>query len=135
VAPRPLATASAQVWLDKRSLWIKQRGQLERLFNRLRFQMTHPGGSSSGVRWMPLARWVGWPESSLSTLAYVIMRESSGRQNALNTSSACAGLLQMHPGWYHGHWGYPSFNPFDPEQNLKAGLWVWKRQGWRPWAL
>lgn len=90
--------------------------------------MKHPGGSSNGVRWMPLARWVGWPEYTLSTLAYIIMRESSGRARALNPSSGCAGLLQIHP--CHG-----VANAFDPEVNLRAGLRLYRQSGWAPWAM
>jgi soluble lytic murein transglycosylase-like protein len=62
------------------------------------------------------------------------MRESSGRQNAYNASSACAGLLQLHPGWYRGHWGVPAGDPFDPEYNLRTGRIIWGRCGWSPWA-
>ncbi len=134
VAQRPLCEDSAQVWLERRSLWIKQRKQLERLTTRLRYQMTHPGGSSNGVRWKPLMRWVGWPEYHLPTLTRIVMRESSGRPNALNPSSGAAGLLQFMPQWYRGYWGHPPFNPFDPETNLRVGWWLYQRQGWSPWA-
>lgn len=135
VARRPLVTASAQVWINKRNVWIKQRAQLDRLFKRLRTRMIHPGGSSNGVRWKPLARWVGWPKSTLPNLTYIIMRESSGRQNALNPSSNCAGLLQLHPGWYRGWWGMKAGNPFNPEYNLRTGYLIWRKCGWSPWAL
>ena len=80
-------------------------------------------------------RYVGFPEYILSTFAAVIARESSGRERALNGSSGAAGLCQFMPPWYHGQWGYPAFNPFDAEQNLTAALWLWKRQGMRPWSL
>ena len=90
--------------------------------------MKHPGGTSNGVRWMPLARWVGWPQYTLGTLAYIIMRESSGRARALNSSSGCAGLLQIHP--CHG-----VANVFDPLVNLKAGLRLYRASGWAPWAM
>jgi hypothetical protein len=96
--------------------------------------MRHPGGSSNGVRWLPLARWVGWPASALGTLAMVIMRESSGRERAVNPSSGCAGLLQFQPAWFRGQWGYPAFDVFDAEQTLRAGLHIWREQGWSPWA-
>lgn len=96
-------------------------------------KMRRPGGSGV-ARWMPLARWVGWPEYTLGTLSAIIYRESSGRPRALNPSGA-AGLLQTMPGWYRGQWGIPAFNPFDPEQNLRAGYLIWSRSGWQPWAL
>jgi hypothetical protein len=135
VSKRPPRAESAVVWLDAREQWIRERARLERLFRRLREKMVHPGGSSNGVRWKPLMRHVGFPEYILSTFAAIIYRESSGRQNALNASSGAAGLLQFMPQWYRGQWGYPAFNPFDPEQNLRAGYWVWRRQGLEPWAL
>ena len=91
-------------------------------------RMRKPGGTSSGARWLPLARWVGWPEHTLSHLAYIIMRESSGRTTALNPSSLCSGLLQIHP--CHG-----VARPFDPEVNLRAGLRLYRSSGWAPWAL
>ena len=96
--------------------------------------MKHPGGSSSGVRWLPLARHVGWPAGALQTLAYVITRESSGRQYAHNPSGA-SGLLQLMPGWFTGAWGIPAGNPYDPEYNLRSGLLIWQRGGWSPWAV
>jgi hypothetical protein len=77
---------------------------------------------------MPLARHVGWPEYTLGQLASIIYRESSGRERALNPSGA-AGLLQFMPGWYRGQWGLPSFDPFEAEQTLHAGLHVWHSQG------
>jgi hypothetical protein len=101
--------------------------------------MKHPGGTSCGARWTPLARWVGWPSSTLSHLAYIITRESSGRERALNASSSCAGLLQLHPGWYRGWWHLSGvrqpFDPFDAETNLHAGYHMWRAQGWAPWSL
>jgi hypothetical protein len=39
------------------------------------------------------------------------------------------------PPWYHGEWGYPAFDPFDPRANLKAGVWLWHREGWNPWSM
>jgi hypothetical protein len=61
--------------------------------------MKHPGGSSNGVRWAPLARWCGWPESALHTLTGMIMCESSGRERAYNGVIGCTGLTQIWPGW------------------------------------
>lgn len=91
--------------------------------------MTHPGGSSSGTRWLPLARYVGWPSVTHSQLAAIIMRESSGRARAYNPSGA-TGLLQIMP----MHVGCPS-RLFDAEYNLTVGLRLYRSSGWQPWRL
>lgn len=68
-------------------------------------------------------------------LFYVLYRESKGSPGVVNGSSGAAGLLQFMPPWYHGEWGYPAFDPFDPRANLKAGVWLWHREGWNPWSM
>lgn len=98
----------------------------------LHHRITHPGGSSNGKRWIPLARYVGWPESTLQTLAYIIMRESSGRAHAYNGVIGCSGLLQIWP----GHVAAANRSRlFDPEYNLRVGLRLWLAQGWSPWRV
>ena len=92
--------------------------------------MRNPGGTSSGTRWGPLALWVGWPRACIPNLVYIIMRESSGRPNAVNSSSGCAGLLQILPSNVSQPWRL-----FDPEYNLRQGLRVYRLAGWSPWAL
>lgn len=128
VGRAPKRSASAEVWTRALRKWKYQRADWQDKIKAGRAKMLKPGGTSSGVRWMPLARWVGWPEHTLSKLAYVIMRESSGRVRALNSSSGCAGLTQLHP--CHG-----VKNPFDPEVNLRAALRLYRASGWQPWAL
>lgn len=103
--------------------------------------MKNPGGPSNGVRWLPLARWLKWPKAALSTLAKVIMRESSGRKKARNSSDH-VGLLQFAYEWAHGIWlihGKPRFfNRADPEETLNAGRDVYEDQGHSflpAWAL
>jgi outer membrane murein-binding lipoprotein Lpp len=92
-------------------------------------------GTSVG-RWLWLSDDVGWKEPQWPTLFMVIDRESGGSPGIVNSQgSGAAGLLQFMPPWYNGQWGYPAFNPFDPRANLKAGLWLWHRNGWSPWAL
>jgi len=115
-------------------LWQREAKRFAVRVGQLVHRMKHPGGSSNGVRWMPLARWVGWPSYTLSNLAYIIMRESSGRENARNPSGA-SGLLQLMPGWWTGQWGVPAGNPFDPEYNLRSGYLMWCKAGWQPWQL
>jgi len=134
VYPAPNRGALKPAWEKARSRWRGQaRGWLQK-YRDGRHAMRNPGGPSCGTRWLVLASWVGWPRSTHSQLAYVINRESSGRAKAYNPSGA-AGLLQMMPGWYRGQWGIPSFNPFDPEENLRAGYRVWRKCGWSPWRL
>jgi len=112
---------------DNKRVALRFRVRIDELHHRL----THPGGSSNGVRWMPLARYLKWPRSALPMLAKVIMRESSGRTMA--TSSAnCRGLTQLHPGWFSGTWAirgkHHAFNAYDPEANLRAALGIWLDQ-------
>ena len=92
--------------------------------------MKAPGGTSSGTRWMPLALWVGWPASTLANLAYIIMRESSGRPTAVNAASGCTGLLQVLRSHVRDPWRLT-----DPEYNLRVGLRLYREAGWAPWSL
>lgn len=128
LAAKPSRDESAAVWLVFMEKVQRQRALFRDKLKRCVWLMKHPGGTSNGVRWLPLARWVGWPEYTLSTLAAIIMRESTGRVRALNQSSGCAGLLQIHP--CHG-----VANVFDPEVNLRAGLRLYRASGWAPWSL
>jgi len=75
-------------------------------------------------------RYVGWSESTLPNLCYIVNRESSGRARALNPSSGCAGLLQILPSNVSQPWRL-----FDPEYNLREGLRLYRVAGWSPWAL
>jgi len=132
---RPPRLASEDVWLSVGHKWQRRSATFQRNYRTLRHRMLHPGGPASGVKWLPLARWVGWPESTLSQLATIIYRESSGRPTAYNPSGA-SGLLQLMPGWYQGdYYNFPNFNPFNPELNLYYGYRGWKVSGWTPWAL
>ena len=105
-------------------------------YGRLYQRMQHPGGSGA-ARWLPLARWCGWPASSLSMLVKVIGRESSGCPTEVN-SSGHAGLLQLAREWYTGVWKLAGkrrhFNPCDPEKNLYWGHVMFRGGGWSAWA-
>jgi len=122
-------------WVAAGLDWKRDAVEYGRRTARLVGKMKHPGGTSSGTRWAPLLRWLRYPESIIPTFVYIIGRESSGRVRAVNPSSGCAGLLQFQPAWYRGQWGYPAFDPFDPEANLRAGLHLWREVGMQPWAL
>jgi len=110
--------------------WRHMRRDFRQRTGRLVARMRCPGGSSNGVRWIPLARHVGWPRYTLSQLAYIIQRESSGRQNAYNGVIGCTGLLQIWPGHVSDPWRLT-----DPEYNLAVGLRLYRSSGWGPWAL
>jgi len=87
------------------------------------WHLEHPGGPASGTKWIPLAKYVGWPASACHTLAGVIWNESSGRPWAYNPSG-CSGLTQLAPCWWRG-----KFNPMDPLANLRCALHIWKSEG------
>jgi len=93
--------------------------------------MKNPGGSSNGVRWLPLARWLHWPSYALSQLASTIMRESSGRERADN-GQGFVGLVQFAWEWAHGVYlihGKPRFfNRSDATETLTAARDVWEDQ-------
>jgi len=91
---------------------------------RLHYQITHPGGSGA-ARWLPLAYYVGWPRSQGANLERCIRLESGGNPRA--TNGTCHGLMQIHE--CHG-----VANVFDPAVNLRAGLRLWRAQGWGPWV-
>ena len=115
-----------EAWSHYRSLTHQYRAELKRL----RHKMTHPGGSSNGVRWKPLMRWTKWPEGTLANLCYIVMRESSGRAAAVNSSSGCTGLLQILRSNVTEPWRLT-----EPEYNLHEGLRLYRICGWSPWAL
>lgn len=134
-AAKPDRAESRARWLATAAGWKLDLDEYRSRTNRLVDRMRAPGGTSSGTRWAPLLRWLRYPESIIPTFVCIIGRESSGRVRAVNPSSGCAGLLQFQPAWYRGQWGYPAFNPFDPEANLRAGLHLWREVGMQPWAL
>lgn len=75
--------------------------------------------------WMPLARHAGWPEPTMPMLERVIRRESGGDPGCV--TGCYVGLLQI--GRYH-----TSCDLTNPYTNLRYGLAMWRRLGWRPWA-
>jgi hypothetical protein len=95
-----------------------------------------------------LARQVGWPDDELDTLVVVALRESNCTPSAHNVNDpngGSYGLLQI-----NGYWCLPNTywpigwlqaqglvdhcaDLFIPENNLKAGLAIWRNSGWAPW--
>ena len=127
---RPDRLAPVHVWESFLGAVHRDHRFCERHLDRCLTRMRSPGGSSSGTRWLPLARWVGWPQSALPHLAYIIQRESSGRPTAVNPSSGCTGLLQILRSHVSDPWRLT-----DPEYNLRVGLRLYRQAGWSPWAL
>jgi soluble lytic murein transglycosylase-like protein len=82
-------------------------------------------------RWVRLARRAGWPWAEFGTLMRIVDAESNGQPAAVNSSSGCAGLLQLHPCWYAGRW---HFDPTIARLNLRYGLRVWRLSGWGAWV-
>lgn len=113
--------------------WHKQRREIHQRWARLMGRMKHPGGTSCGRRWLPLAYWVGWPRSLGSWLAYIMDRESSGRERAYNPVIGCSGLLQIWPGNLHA--GESAADLFHAEFNLRVGLRLYREAGTSPWTL
>ena len=130
--PARLATAPARcepnpAWSAAGKAWKRHAKRCRAAAAAGTAKMRRPGGSGV-ARWMPLARWAGWPAGSLPTLQRVMWRESRGNPLAVNRSSGCAGLLQIHP--CHG-----VANVFDPLVNLRAGLRPYRPAGRQPWAM
>jgi hypothetical protein len=125
---RPLRTADSATWTKAAHRWKAMRHLFRVRTRRLVHKMTHPGGSSNGVRWLPLARWVGWPAGTLHRLAGLIMNESSGRQNADN--GICCSLTQIHRCWagtFRRVIGHPYWRGiFNPEWHLRFALYIYR---------
>lgn len=124
---RPARSASRDAWRAAGRAWKHSRARWERIERRALHRLRCPGGSGA-ARWWPAARYVGWPAGARSTLLYVISRESRGNPRAVNSSSGCAGLLQVHPCHHVA-------NVLDPLANLRAGLRLWRASGWAPWSV
>jgi len=59
----------------------------------------------------------------------VMDAESGGSYLAVNSSSGCAGLLQLAP----CHWS-GQFDPYVPRNNLAYSLKLRRSSGWSPWV-
>lgn len=127
----PARAESEAAWTDARSHYRSLAHQYRAEAKALRHRMTHPGGSSNGVRWKPLARWCGWPEYALGQLAAIMMRESSGRERALSATND-RGLMQINAcnagTWQRVmHCSYWS-HAFVAECNLRFALYLFRLQ-------
>lgn len=64
----------------------------------------------------------------------VMACESNGNPYAENPRSTATGLFQFLRGWWSGAWGYPAFDPFNPEANVKAAAWLFYTDGPHHWV-
>ena len=129
-AQQPDRAESEAVWVGAGVAWRVDARAYGRRTDKLVERMRAPGGTSSGTRWAPLALWVGWSRACIPNLVYIIMRESSGRPTAVNSSSGCTGLLQILRSNVAQPWRLT-----EPEYNLREGLRLYRVCGWSPWAL
>lgn len=130
-SPEPPRSASQAEWLAAGRSWkhrVRPGGPWtyqERTHELVR-RMKRPGGSGA-ARWLPLARWAGWPQAEWQRLIVCIRGESGGRPQARGSAGEI-GLMQIHP-------VHRVRNAQDPLVNLKAGLRLWRARGWRPWTV
>jgi len=98
--------------------------------------------------WWRLAREVGWEETQMLTLDYVIWRESRGQTGAFNPKDPNGGsvcLLQINKFWVKYLRQHNVIKQaedlYDPRTCLKAGLTIYRYGierhgwGWGPWAI
>jgi soluble lytic murein transglycosylase-like protein len=85
-------------------------------------------------RWRPLVEEYFRPEYVDRALR-VMRCESGGNTHAKNRTSTASGLFQALKGWWSGNWGYPPFDPYNPEANIRFAAWL-SRQGatWQAWS-
>lgn len=102
------------------------------------------------VNWANTALSVGWSESDLDTLLYVLYKESRCNHDSHNPSDPATGSYGL--AQINGYWCVPNkYNPtgwlqargvlntctdlYDPAINLQAALLIYQRSGWGPWGL
>lgn len=127
VAPAPLRSASKARWTEAGRRWRTDARRWQAQHKRQLRRIKHPGGT--GVdRWRPLALYARWPRRTWPKLRRTMHKESRGNPRAVNQSTRCAGLLQIHP-------CHRVRNVLDPLVNLRAGLRIYRARGWAPWGL
>jgi hypothetical protein len=129
-SPKPPRSAPEAVWTAALQEWRAKRADLRQRTTRLVYRMKHPGGSSNGRRWIPLALWVGWPRSVVGTLAALIMNESSGIQDNISPTDDW-GLTQLHRSSWAAQFRRVIGTTFEKgsliaEKNLRFALYIWR---------
>jgi len=131
VYPAPQLAATAQEWGKAQRRWTWQTKDWGAKVKAGIAKMRHPGGGGA-ARWWPAARWCAWPEHLKGWFCYVVWRESSARAHAVNSSSGCYGLLQLHP----CHWASKGRAWISDVLNqLRLGWQLYRQYGPSPWAL
>jgi hypothetical protein len=132
--PLPLTPLAGD---DAWRAWGRDCRRLARQFERDRRHdlrlILHPR-LVSAASWRPLILYCGWPRCEAGNVVRCIRAESGGCPRACN--GPCRGLMQLHSCWWHGRW---HFDPFDPWQNVRHGLLLWRlcggpRGGWNQWT-
>ena len=120
------------MWLDAGERWQRQTLRFQRLLGKLVQRMKRPGGPAVAAKWWPAALYEGWNPSLKSWFCYIVQRESSARPQAVNPSSGCYGLMQLHPMHWAQHglaWIRDVFN------QLRLAWKLYREYGAAPWAL
>lgn len=137
-ARRPLRSEPAARWVVAGLEWKRDAVAYRWRTGKLVSRMRHPGGSSNGARWIPLAKWVGWAKGALHNLAWLMMNESSGRERAISATDDW-GLCQFNRPSWAGTFRRIIGVPFEKgaliaEYNLRFALYVYHLQhnSWHP---
>jgi hypothetical protein len=76
-----------------------------------------------------------FPAEHVDAALSVMACESHGDTYAANPRSTARGLFQFLRGWWSGAWGYPAFDPYNPELNVAAAAWLSKGgTDWSHWV-
>ena len=89
--------------------------------------ITHTSSSTASGGWADELRAVGFPESAIPHMLYIIERESGGNPGAINSSSGACGLTQLYPCYGGAAW-------LDPITNLRMALQKYHSSGFAPWG-
>ena len=130
-ARRPHRAEPDARWVAAARGWRLDRDEYRARTDRLVCRMKSPGGGGA-ARWWPAALYAGWEPSLKSWFCYVVWRESSARPLAVNASSGCFGLLQLHP-MFWAKKGLAWIR--DPLNQLRMGWRLYRECGAQPWAL
>ena len=140
-------TTSAHVMhIERRLAWSEQhirqlnhrRAYLHRYIKKLRNTaptvpttnspiVTSSAPVSASGGWADELREVGFPESAIPHMLYIIDRESGGDPRAVNPSSGACGLTQLYPCYGGAAW-------LDPITNLRMALQKYRASGFAPWG-
>ena len=129
----PARSCDAVTWVGAGQGWKDADREYRRQLARHLAKMRHPGGSARAAKWWPAARYEGWPERLKSWFCYIVTRESSARPWAINPSSGCYGLMQLHPCHWAAKYGRAWIS--DPLNQLWLAWQLYREAGPSPWAL